>query len=801
MAQQHSLLNSNFPVWLPEMPELHLNKLEFDAYVKLLLTPDNNAAKPAVRAKDEQHSKFFPSNDKNMKKSAETAFEPHASSKFMTGLLNCGDAVSSFDKRDGKMLTQNQDVTYRTSGRAVVDLFSELEDVVHAYRLEPLLEDSWKEDAEATLKIIWNARSIHLGKGSRNAFYRAIGWLAEKHPLTLITNLAWLVRPVIQKKAPNKDEADIEMVDARDAEEEFEIVDQKGRSTKPEYDHELSAFDVKYGVAHGYWKDLLNILALAANGELTVYGQPRKVLNIEKPKGDKRFRNWSAGRKAAQTRQQHARIYKKLESDPFYKALHLTVTRLFAEQLEIDMAHLASKDKKEMKLVTQAAKWAPSNKGMHDNNTFIVTSIAEALHPFHKVCQEPADRMTYLKHARIAYQSQTLSPLRRQLEIVERPITAQDFDKINYERVPSLAMKQYTPLFATKDFDRFDKYVDNVSAGKAKISGAVLLPGALVHSVFALSIKHPSRMGPARTHHASKQPKLGIQQKIQEIHLKATNGQWNTLVRRIKDSGTLESSIAVCDTSGSMSSPKFRDGTCPMEHAIGLSLLVAEVCKPPFGGAFITFDRQPRVLQAGGTQDPRTFVEKVDYIRRAPWGANTNFGAVFDLLLDMARKHRLKQADMVKQVFVFSDMQFDQARSAAEKWSTSFERIQGKFRRAGYQMPRLIFWNLAGEMAGMLDGGRAKGYGVAPKPVLATEEGTVLVSGYSQGQMKMFLESSSFEEPKKEDEEEEAVMVENEVKGEGGETVLDKKRERENPLDAVRKAIGHEAYRMLKVVD
>ena len=112
-------------------------------------------------------------------------------------------------------------------------------------------------------------------------------------------------------------------------------------------------------------------------------------------------------------------------------------------------------------------------------HTCIVTSIAELLHPFDRTCSngvDPSDRETYIKHARIAYQSQTLSPLRKHLNVVERDITAENFAAIKYERVPSLAMQQYTPLFARKDYDHFDSYIESVASGKKSISGAVLLP-------------------------------------------------------------------------------------------------------------------------------------------------------------------------------------------------------------------------------------------------------------------------------------------------------------------------------------
>lgn len=728
----------------------------------------------------------------------------------MTGLLADKATMPSFDDRDDKMLTENADVAYRTSGEPLVDLFYELEEVVSGSRLKAVLDVAWKRDSDATLKIIWNARSIHLGKSSRSTFYRAVGWLAENHPVTFLTNLPWLVRPVIQKKAAKKDDKaesgpkDAELTDAKDADSDFEMVEDetkestegpKWKKIKLDEDVELTEFDVKYGLAHGYWKDLLNILALAANDQLQVDGDIRSVLNVQKPSEKKKYkRDWTEGQKKTRNAQRHDRAVNKLTENAFYKALHLSIARLFAMQLRLDLARLKSDDKKEKKLISFAAKWAPTHKGMHDQHTCIVTSIAEILHPFDQVCPEgvdPVNRQLYLKHARIAYQSQTLSPLRKHLEIVERPITAENFSEIKYDRVPSLAMKQYTPLFAKKDFEHFDQYIEKVASGKAKISGATLLPSTLVAAVGV------GGYGFGRGSSTSKGADLMVQQKLKEMELKVVDGQWNTLVQRMKDSGTLQSSIAVCDVSGSMGGPTFPDGTNPMCSSIGLSLLLAEITKPPFGGAFITFHEEPSVLRAGGPDDKRTFTEKVRYISRAPWGGSTDFVAVFEkLILPMAIENKLSQEDMVKQVFVFSDMQFNSAEGyGSDQWTPSFERIQKKFKDAGYEMPKLIFWNLAGGRAGYQHGYSSdEGDEVAPKPVTAAEENTALVSGYSQGQMKMFLDGGGFEGP----EEEEEVKAE---EGADGEVVVSKEKKKQDPLAVVKKAISHDAYRMLKVVD
>lgn len=668
----HRLSNTNFPVLLPETRELHLPRAEFEEYIASLVQNDtstskaHNTATLEFRSKPEQAAEA--AGDESATRTKEAVDEASATAPgtaFVDALLASKSVVPSLDARDGKMLTANGDVAYRTSGEALVDVFSELEDGMSGNRLRELLDKAWEADHQSTLKLIWNARSIHLGKSSRTTFYRAVGWLLENHPKTLLTNLPWLVRPLISKKAASAKETDVKRdtaegadpVKAEDEDSDFELIDGEGEAEgqpaakRVKLAHDtFSEFDVKYGVAHGYWKDLLNILALAANDELKVDGDPRKVLNIAKPTEKPHKRNWKKGSKKEQTAERHTRVLSKLATNPTYKALHLTIARLFADQLKLDTSRLDSGRKREIKFVTLAAKWAPSHKGMHDQHTCIVSTIAELLYPFDTVCKDvdPADRTTHLKLAREAYQLKTLSPLRKVLEVVERPIGANKFEEIDYEKIPSLAMQQYTSLFAKKDFARFDQYLDAVAGGQSRISGATLLPSTLVAQVRGTSTRHREEK------HVGKGL---VAEKLRQIAAKSADGQWNALVQRIRDSGTMESSIAVCDVSGSMSSPRFKDGTCPMDSAIGLSLLVAEITKAPFGGKFITFAERPQILRAGGSDDPRSFEHKIDYIKNTEWGGSTDFVAVFEkLILPLAKEYRLKQEDMVKQVFVFSDV-------------------------------------------------------------------------------------------------------------------------------------------------
>lgn len=795
MASQDEpwFLKSKKPVALPKHQAVDFSEKEFDAFVKRTVVVRETASSAAVDAKS------FPDKDDVLTETTEASVSgiltPPSTTEDVREVLNSMDINTSQDgtsesgdqpvvDMENKMLTENADVAYRSTKNALVDLFAELEDVVSGPRLIELLNLAWDCDPDVTLKIIFNARSIHLGKSSRHTFYRCAGWLFQKHPATLITNLRWLSRPVIQKRVERKEGEDPEkavFVEVAEVDE-----------------NDPAHYDVRNGVSHGYWKDLVNILALAVNGKLDPLANPKDILNVYQEKYDEasRLTQKQAKEKRRETSDaRHRMAVDKFENDASYRALHLAVARLFAEQLKTDLERLRGEQPQAKRNISLCAKWAPSAGRFHDRHTYITSTIAEILAHSSAADENSKDREHFIRHARECYRKD-VSALRKALEVVECDVSAKTFDKIHYDRVPSIAMQNYTPIFVKRDGKRFDEYITKVAEGSANISGAVLSPSVLVRRAEGGYRSSMSR---------GNNKKSMVDDKIAEMQRKVADGQWKTLVQRIRDSGTLDNSIAVCDVSGSMSSPMFKDQTCPMDSAIGLSLLVADVCKPPFGGSFITFSTDPAIQ----TVDLKaSLCEKIRDMRRADWGMSTDFVAVFEkLVLPMAVRNEVKPEDMVKRVFVFSDMQFDEAvwenhqydddgtlKEGAESssWSTSYERVQAAYRAAGYEMPELVFWNLAGGRAGVTGHGDA----TAPKPVTADMEGTALVSGYSQGMLKVFLDGGGFEDP--EDEDEDVMDV---VQGEDGEVdVQEHKRRRNDPFDTVRKAVSHQAYSMLKVV-
>jgi Domain of unknown function (DUF2828) len=442
----NSLLQSKFPIWSKEFEELHLSDDEFKSFIQSIAGPPPTP----------------------MPKKSDKLIQKKPESRFIQGLGKSDYSVHTRQslRANNKTLTENSDVAFISSTEPHVDLFYKFENTKDVKVLKQLLDEAWTKDPLKTLKLIFQLRSIHVGKGEKYHFYKAMGWLYEWHPKTFLMNLPWIVRPVIEKKkslekqekeAKAKEE-DLGVI-AMDEDDDFEMIN-------PASAYNTTDLDLLHGHAHGYWKDLLNMLVLAVGGNLNVH-DAEPLLNI--PKLEKAEREWDHDKAKANrvsTQSNRFKVFSEMMAVPKYRAFQAAVARLFASQLAADVSRL--KDGKEGD-ISLAAKWAPSPKEFHDKHTFVVASIAEIMFSHEKICPDvpSKDRVTYLKMARVAYRFQVLSPLRKALDVVERHLTAKSYADIKYQKVPSIAMKKYKGLFMEKDRLHFRDYLGDVNDGKA----------------------------------------------------------------------------------------------------------------------------------------------------------------------------------------------------------------------------------------------------------------------------------------------------------------------------------------------
>jgi hypothetical protein len=324
--------------------------------------------------------------------------------------------------------------------------------------------------------------------------------------------------------------------------------------------------------------------------------------------------------------------------------------------------------------------------------------------------------------------------------------------------------------FYTHDPEGFEQYLAAVEGGKKKISGATLMPHELVHQAIESS---PEVDGPVGM--AKKRSTAELKRKMQ---IRVVEAQWKTMIERLRESGSLDNSIAICDVSGSMGWLGYHrnNRVQPIYPAISLSLVLAQLAKPPFNNAFITFSSKPKFHQLDPSQG---LAETVHNMSRADWEMNTDLNAVFlKLLLPLAVKHKVKQEDMIKRLFIFSDMQFDAGAGTnadPAHWETNHDTIEEAYSVAGYEMPEIVYWNLMDRVN-------------ATTPVTGERKGVALMSGFSPAMLKVFMGEV---DPEDADEWED---VKDDTKPVKKKVVFD-------PISVMKKALLKKSYEGLVVVD
>lgn len=294
----------------------------------------------------------------------------------------------------------------------------------------------------------------------------------------------------------------------------------------------------------------------------------------------------------------------------------------------------------------------------------------------------------------------SLSVLRARINVLERLMSAGQWDKIEFDKIPSKAGLVYRNAFARHDVERMraDKntvaYKDFVQDKNTKVNAKALYP----YEVVAKATNYCG-MGRWYSDCSRNDP----------TERAAINKYWDNLEDYFN--GASLDALCMIDTSGSMWGT---DASAPINVAISIGLYAAERARGPFHNHYISFSSRPQLIETYGSD----FVDKVKRIYSTNLCENTNIEAAFDMLLNTAIKSRCRQSDLPKTIIVVSDMQFDAQRGRyGSNNATLMENIAYKWQRAGYQMPELVYWNV-----------QARGNNVIP---MQAKDGITFVSGFS----------------------------------------------------------------------
>ena len=284
-----------------------------------------------------------------------------------------------------------------------------------------------------------------------------------------------------------------------------------------------------------------------------------------------------------------------------------------------------------------------------------------------------------------------LATLRKHLNVVEQKMSAREWSEINYEAVPSKAGLTYRNAFSRHDEDRYDKYLESVNNGHAKMNAGAIFPYEIVHAYMDNG-------------YWTRNYDETLEQK------------WKSLPNTVKnDAGTL----VVVDGSGSMSCG-IGNHINAHDVARSLGIYFAERLSGAFKNSFITFSAKPKLVRFNGAESLKS---KIDILATEQDYTNTDLKSTFDLILRTAIQNHMTQNDMPANILIISDMEFDSC-TTSYNWSTYtnfdvrlFDKIKQDYKLAGYKVPRLVFWNVAS---------RSKTI-----PVTENELGVALISGFS----------------------------------------------------------------------
>ena len=291
-------------------------------------------------------------------------------------------------------------------------------------------------------------------------------------------------------------------------------------------------------------------------------------------------------------------------------------------------------------------KWLPSENASSEKTKELARAIRKSL------------GITSKQYRKI------LSWGRERINVLERLMSSNQWDKISFDHIPSRAGLIYKNAFARRDILKA-KYEHFMQDKSTKVNAKDLYPHEIAHRAFYTDSSD-------------------------EVNRLALQKYWDNLPNYYGNKE--ENGIAVVDVSGSMSGQ-------PMEVAVSMGAYIAEKAHGPFANHFITFSAQPELVRFEGID----IVDKFKRCVRADWGMNTDLKAVFNMLFDTAVKNHIKQEDMPERIYIFSDMQFDRGVRVGNTYSyytsqskidTMMEAEKKRWARYGYKLPSVVFWNV-----------------------------------------------------------------------------------------------------------
>lgn len=267
---------------------------------------------------------------------------------------------------------------------------------------------------------------------------------------------------------------------------------------------------------------------------------------------------------------------------------------------------------------------------------------------------------------------------------VEQKMCANEWDDIDYGKLPSVASSRYLPAFMKRDETRYREYLASLEKGEAKVNAGALYPYDVTTKL--------NRHNPSAT-------TLAV-------------AQWEALRNFMGDA----KAIPMVDTSGSMGTSAGASRMTCMDVAISLGLYIADKQEGAFKDLFLNFSTRPQIFELKGSNIAEKKFDLDRYQGGQYWSGSTDIGLAFKEVLKVAVQQQVPADQMPENLIVLTDMEFNHYNAGG--WSaTAYESAKADFARAGYELPTVVFWNLNARPGN--------------NPVKFDTNGVALVSGFS----------------------------------------------------------------------
>ena len=327
--------------------------------------------------------------------------------------------------------------------------------------------------------------------------------------------------------------------------------------------------------------------------------------------------------------------------------------------------------------VSLLAKWMPSENTSSEKTRQMAVKAQRAL------------QLTPRKYRKM------LSALRKHINVTERMMSAGEWAKIDYAKVPSYAMHNYGSAFAKHDHERFDAYLKSVKKGEVKINASVLYPYDLVEKY--MNIRE------AGTHYGD----CFVARNENAV----VEAQWKAMPNYLTKP---VNAVVMADVSGSMRGR-------PMATSIGLATYFAQHNTGHYHNQYLTFTSEPKFINI---REGASLLECVKKVAEAGVGYSTNLEKAFLAILETAVNYRVPNSEMPKALVVISDMEIDKYMRPGRHWDF-LDVMRNRYAAFGYTLPRIILWNV----------------NARKDTVLSQSEDVIFISGQSASSFKSLCQN------------------------------------------------------------